>query len=325
MVCNSSLPLISIIIPVYKVEKFLATCLDSLCAQTYTNLEIILVDDGSPDNCGKICDEYAQKDARIRVIHQANQGISAARNAGLEIAEGEYVAFVDSDDYIDPDMYEYLYGLISKDNADMAMCNICEDEGSHSTKLLDSPYKLIPIQQYFECADWMFPWNKLYKRMLIGELRFDLSVSFGEDELFNFELAKKNALVALGNQAKYHYRCKQNSYSASINFRPQHINKIILADQCLAYAKEHNWEAYYKTRSSAQFRHAIIFLSCLACSAKPDQPSVKFLTGYLKKHFGSFLSDPDLLWKMKLFGLICCVHFNLVRPFVRAYYKYRAK
>ena len=105
-------PFISIIIPVYRVEKYLRACVDSVLAQTYKNLEIILVDDGSPDNCGQICEEYAAKDGRVRVIHQTNQGVAAARNSGLEIATGEYIGFVDSDDYIDSDMYEYLYGLI---------------------------------------------------------------------------------------------------------------------------------------------------------------------------------------------------------------------
>ena len=101
-------PLISVIVPVYKVEQFIHRCVDSILNQTYTNLEIILVDDGSPDRCGEICDEYAEKDSRIRVIHQKNGGPSAARNAGLDICTGEYIAFVDSDDYIEPDMLQQL-------------------------------------------------------------------------------------------------------------------------------------------------------------------------------------------------------------------------
>ena len=316
-----NMPLISIIIPVYKVEQFLPKCVDSVLAQTYKNLEIILVDDGSPDNCGKICDEYAKKDARVRVIHQQNKGVSGSRNAGLEIAKGEYIGFVDSDDYIDPDMYEYLYGLITKDNADMAMCNAHEDEGFHSAKLLDSPYKLIPVQEYFECADWMYVWNKLYKRELIEDMRFDLRVSCSQDELFNFELAKKNAFVALGDQAKYHYRCRQNPHSVSVNFRPSKINTIILSDQNLAYAKEHHWDTYCKTRSSAQFNHTVCFLIQLARFPEPDPASVTFLTGYIKQHFFHFVSDPRLLLRAKLFGLICCVHFNSARKVAKTYYR----
>lgn len=315
------LPLISVIIPVYKVEKFLPKCLDSIIGQTYKNLEIILIDDGSTDNSGKICDEYALKDTRIRVVHQKNQGLPLARNAGLKIAHGEYIAFVDSDDYIELDMYEYLWKLISKQNADVAMCNACEDEGFYSQKPIDVPYALGPIQKFFEFSDWMAPWNKLYKRELIGDVRFDPTASTGEDELFNFELAKKNALVALGNQSKYHYRCHQNPNSVTVNFRPSHLNQIILVDKTLAYSKEHNWRVHYKTRRSAQFKHAVLFLTQLARSSEPDDASIDFLTGYIKKHFFKFLFDPYLFLRMKLFGLVCCINFNLARKIAQIYYK----
>lgn len=112
--------LISVIVPVYNVEKYLSKCIDSILAQTYKNLEIILVDDGSPDNCPKICDEYAKKDNRIKVIHKENGGLSAARNVALDIAKGEYIGFVDSDDFIAEDMYEVLYNLAEKYNAEIS-------------------------------------------------------------------------------------------------------------------------------------------------------------------------------------------------------------
>ncbi|HEY8803664.1 MAG TPA: glycosyltransferase, partial [Clostridium sp.] len=102
-------PLISIIVPIYKVEVYIRNCVDSILNQTYKNLEIILVDDGSPDNCGNICEEYSSKDKRIKVIHKKNGGLSSARNAGLDIASGEYIGFIDSDDWIEGDMYESLY------------------------------------------------------------------------------------------------------------------------------------------------------------------------------------------------------------------------
>ena len=117
-------PLISIIVPVYKVEQYLHRCINSILAQTFENFELILVDDGSPDNCGKICDEYAQKDNRIKVIHQKNSGTIIARNAGIKIATGKYLGFVDSDDYIKPQMYEKLYNCISSDNYDIVWCDV---------------------------------------------------------------------------------------------------------------------------------------------------------------------------------------------------------
>lgn len=110
--------LISIIIPVYKVEKYLPRCIESVAAQTYKNIEIILVDDGSPDRCPEICDEYARKDSRLTVIHKENGGLSDARNAGIEAAHGRYIGFVDSDDYIHPDMYKELYTVLMEERAD---------------------------------------------------------------------------------------------------------------------------------------------------------------------------------------------------------------
>ena len=113
---------ISVIIPVYNVEAYLERCLNTVCGQSYKNLEIILVDDGSTDNCLQICEEFAERDDRIKVIHQSNQGVSAARNTGLDAATGDYIAFVDSDDYIHPEMYERLYSLLKKHDADMSAC-----------------------------------------------------------------------------------------------------------------------------------------------------------------------------------------------------------
>ena len=115
--------LISIIIPVYKVEKYLKRCVDSVIGQTYPNLQIILVDDGSPDNCPQICDEYAAQDKRIEVIHQANAGVSNARNNGLKVAKGDYILFIDSDDYIAPDMCEKMLAFAQQTQADIVVCD----------------------------------------------------------------------------------------------------------------------------------------------------------------------------------------------------------
>ena len=125
--------LISIIIPIYKVEEYLDECISSVINQTYTKLEIILVDDGSPDSCPKMCDDWAKKDSRIRVIHKTNGGLSDARNAGIEVATGEYIAFVDSDDYIKPDMIAKLYAALCKEEADISACGILSCEGKKET------------------------------------------------------------------------------------------------------------------------------------------------------------------------------------------------
>ena len=118
-----NIDLISIIIPVYNVEQYLSRCIDSVINQTYKNLEIILIDDGSTDDSGEICDEYALKDNRIKVMHKQNGGVSSARNEGLDISKGNYIGFIDSDDFIEKDMYEFLYDLLTKNNCDISCCN----------------------------------------------------------------------------------------------------------------------------------------------------------------------------------------------------------
>lgn len=121
---KNTLPLISIIVPVYKVEKYLKRCVDSICQQTYQNLQIILIDDGSPDQCGVMCDRFASEDYRIRVMHKENGGLSSARNCALNVAKGAYIGFVDSDDYIDKEMYEKLYSLMQSFQAQISCCSI---------------------------------------------------------------------------------------------------------------------------------------------------------------------------------------------------------
>ena len=136
------LPLLSIIVPVYKVEKYLSACLDSILVQTYTNFELIVIDDGSPDGCADICESYAARDQRVRVIHQQNAGLAAARNRGLDEAKGELIGFVDSDDTISPDMYSVLYEAMSAGKADICVCNYrCVDEMGHPVGEEDLPIK----------------------------------------------------------------------------------------------------------------------------------------------------------------------------------------
>lgn len=171
--------LISVIIPIYNVEKYLKRCIDSVLRQTYRELEIILVNDGSPDNCGKICDKYAEVDSRIRVIHKANGGLSSARNAGLDVMIGQYVMFVDSDDYITPDCIEYLYGLIAKVGSPIAIGNYeitrksqyAFNENNKCTEVI-SGSKAIERQFGKNTVQYVSAWAKLYKAELFETLRF---------------------------------------------------------------------------------------------------------------------------------------------------------
>ena len=209
--------LISIIVPVYKVEKYLDRCVESIVNQTYTNLEIILVDDGSPDNCPAICDKWAEKDNRIRVIHRENGGLSDARNAGIDIAAGDYIGFIDSDDYIEPDMYKKLLTVIHETNSDIALCNIRtvyeDNENSFS-------YKDTDITTVFNNAAAMSAliddfirqvvWNKLYKADIIKDIPFDVG-KYHEDEFWSYKVIGKSSQVALIEYTGYNYLQRKNS------------------------------------------------------------------------------------------------------------------
>ena len=208
--------LISVIIPVYKVEKYVEKCIQSVINQTYENLQIILVDDGSPDNCGKICDEYAKKDHRIEVIHKSNGGLSDARNKGLEIAKGEYIGFVDSDDYIEADMYEVLYNLLKQYNADVSICNFYTvSQGKISIKNADNginEYNRIEILKeiLLDKNIQSYAWNKLYKKELFDEIKYPIGKKY-EDIGTTFYLLEKCNKVVVTGKSEYYYINRQDS------------------------------------------------------------------------------------------------------------------
>ena len=171
-------PLLSIIVPVYKVENYLPKCIDSILAQTFTDFELILVEDGSPDDCPALCDAAAAKDARVRVIHQKNGGLSAARNAGLDVARGAWIGFVDSDDYIAPEMYETLYQAVQSTGADLALCDYAEvDETGTPCPLMHVSLSEGELtgQELLKRASGLMvqlAWNKLYRRAIFTQLRY---------------------------------------------------------------------------------------------------------------------------------------------------------
>lgn len=171
-------PLISVIIPVYGVEKYIAQCLESVINQTYKNLEIIVVNDGTKDRSAEIAKEYAAKDSRIKVYDFKNGGLSVARNRGLEIAIGDYISYIDSDDWLDTKMYETLLDAAMKNDADMVKCGIIETNGAAEEKITFSDVKIINNEQhkafknYFKGILWTLAWNGLYKKELAKKVKF---------------------------------------------------------------------------------------------------------------------------------------------------------
>ena len=208
--------LITIIVPIYNVEKYLRECIESICRQTYRNIEIILINDGSNDNSAKICDEYKEKDSRIKVIHKENGGVSSARNKGLEIAKGAYITFVDGDDYIDEKYCEKLLKNLKENNVECILCGfnrIYEKTAEVVTKgenlLLDKNKFLNSILTVQGGAG--IAAAKLWKRKAVINVRFNEKIKIGEDSLFGIQAAKNVNNVYILNEALYNYRFNKNS------------------------------------------------------------------------------------------------------------------
>lgn len=207
----NSQPKISVLVPVYKTEGLLDRCVESIVGQTYKNLEIILVDDGSPDNCPAMCDEWAEKDSRIRVIHKENGGVSSARNAALDIATGDYIGFVDSDDWIEPEMYSSLIQKISESGKNIALCSYyaVEISGERYECRCVVDKEVLDKDDYFRFivlgGDGGYIWNRLYDADILKEVRFDEDIWYSEDLLFNFKTAQKSNGAAILDKIEYNY------------------------------------------------------------------------------------------------------------------------
>ena len=218
------MPRLSVIVPVYRVEAFLPACIDSILSQTIRDLELILIDDGSPDACGRICDEYAARDARVLVLHQENRGVSAARNAGLRIASGDYIGFVDPDDWIAPEMYAALLDAAQEHDAQIAVCGFtfCDETGNAQYNqgvpeglydredLLLSIYGM-PNQLHGSMC------NKIFSRGLLEGAQFDETVAIGEDWLLLYECYCRANLAAAISGCLYFVRNRSGSATRNEN------------------------------------------------------------------------------------------------------------
>ena len=241
---------ISIIVPVYKTEPYLRKCVDSILAQTHPDLEVILVDDGSPDHSGQICDEYAVQDPRVRVIHKPNGGLSDARNAGLDICTGDYIGFVDSDDWIEPTMYGTLLEMLLRFDADMAFGGVADElerDGTITT-FRTSDYGQTPFSEdriaamhrYFH-GSWA-AWDKLYRAELFRDIRYPVG-EINEDEAIALHLLEKCDTVCYTNEVCYHYMKRISS--GSITMAPFTVKDLAWKDHCAAnlrYVREHHPE-----------------------------------------------------------------------------------
>lgn len=226
---------ISIIVPVFNVEEFLNKCIDSIVSQSYSNIEIILVNDGSTDGSGEICDQWAKKDNRIRIIHKKNGGLSDARNAGIEEASGDFISFIDSDDFISPTYIQYLYDLLIDNDADLSVCQLFEvDEyGKELNKRSESLKKEHLVQGNEKCLQEFLinsdigtvAWRKLYRTCMFKPYFRYPKGKYHEDVWTTYKYIAKCNRIAIGYQQLYAYRIRRGSIMNSV-FTPSHLDGV---------------------------------------------------------------------------------------------------
>lgn len=212
--------LISVVVPIYRVEKYLRTCVESILCQTYKNIEVILVDDGSTDNCPRICDSFAEADRRIKVIHKRNGGLSDARNIGITQSKGKYISVIDADDFVENTYLQTLLNLLKKTGSDIAVCNyqMFSDNGlqinylckSEKIEVFDDKQQI--MRNFFnnKCGITVVAWNKLYKRYLFNEIEYPKGKNY-EDEATTYRLFYKAKKVVYTNTPLYYYLQRQDS------------------------------------------------------------------------------------------------------------------
>lgn len=219
---------ISVIIPVHNVERYLPQCLDSVLSQSCTDLQVILIDDGSTDSCGVICDEYAEKDARVEVIHQKNAGAAAAKNAGLRVATGKYLSFVDSDDYLAPDAYAHMVELLEAQEADVVQCafnDVYVDKVvAHSIQGEQTEFTTTQYLEQFT-KDWTcgLLWDKLYRRRIFQDIYFEEGHRI-DDEYFTYRGIMNASKILCDDRIVYNYRKRRSS----VMYSPESAQRILL-------------------------------------------------------------------------------------------------
>lgn len=294
-------PKISLIIPVYNAEEYLPRCIDSILNQSYKNLEIILVDDGSKDGSGKMCDDFALKDPRIVVVHQLNGGASSARNHGLDIASGELIAFVDSDDFIHPDMYRVLHQALVQDNADIAQCSFINVEDSEM--ILPETIQQSEIIDKLEAArriSYEYPlfyivvWNKIYRRSIFRDIRFPLSKMY-EDEFLSLKLFFETNRISVVNTPLYYYYQSPVSVMRG-SFSKQKLQYIEAIEERLLFLRMHNLKDFERINQKKLCYWILSFYHRNHADVKGDKEISSYLIGKYNEHTRELLKQHPTGW-----------------------------
>lgn len=296
--------LISVIIPIYNVEKYLEQCLESIINQTYKFLEIILVDDGSTDSGGKICDEYAKYDARISVIHKANGGLSDARNIGLENAHGDYIGFVDSDDYINADMYEKLAEACTTYNADITICGRrCFDSkgGSYQSFVLETPLimdsKEAIIRLLLNDSLDSAAWDKLYRKHIFENIRYPFGVLHEDLSVTSMLFGKAECIVHIGTQ-EYNYRLRPGSITKH-KFMKKKMDLLTQTEMLTSYVNNKYPDLSYQVESFWIRNITNLLTTVLKTEVSSYISEKKQLKHKIKEKYMSALQNPYLTTKDK--------------------------
>lgn len=303
------MPKLSIIVPVYKVEAYLPRCLDSILAQTFTDFELILIDDGSPDRCGEIMEEYAKRDSRIVTIHQENQGVSAARNAGLTAAKGNYIGFVDPDDWIDVNMYELMLAGIKREGVDIACCPIefnyetPDQKRRRNVKLASHSFEM--SRNTFLCHVFDYPrsvhgsaCNKVFRRSLI-QCAFPVGIKYCEDYVFLLEYCKgvEQCYYSLGGCYQYLMRTSSASHEDAIKSQ---LANLTIRQNLIVIAREYGEDVFQAAEDD------YLDSCCLCCGMTQKNKDEYYyearreLRTYLKENWLQVLQNKRIPAKKKL-------------------------
>lgn len=302
--------MVSVIIPVYNVEKYLVECLDSIINQTYKDLEIIIIDDGSTDNSGIICDEYALKDNRVKVVHKENSGQSAARNLGIEIARGEYLTFIDSDDYVELDFVEQLIYIIQKSGADIGAINTTKQSGVLEKGIefkianLDTEKALRYILRDYKLTP--APWGKIYRRRLFDSLSFHNGKIY-EDFGIIFKLVQLSGSVSFADTTKYYYRYNPIS-TTKAKFTNKQLDYFYFADEWFSFVKKEHPRLIRDVKNHS-CRNAIAFIKKMSQSEVNDTDTLNFLISKIKPQIFEYLIS-QYSFLSKLYGLLICINLS---------------
>lgn len=302
--------LVSVIVPVYNVEKYLDRCIESIINQTYKNLEIILVDDGSPDNCPKMCDNWAKKDKRIKVIHKENGGLSDARNIGINNATGDYIAFVDSDDFIDKEMYEKLLQNLIRTNSDISICSMIyyyENDQIKELKNNDTSFFIYDdIKKYDNLfnenfLNFVVVWNKIYKKEIFKKLRFPKG-KINEDTFLAHKILNLSNKIVYSKEKLYYYVQREESIMHQ-QFNIKKLDELeAYKNQMLFFQQEEFHNTKYPKISLERYIDKILVYYCRVKNHnenKQYQKQIQDLRKEYKKYYKEIMKK-DILFKSKL-------------------------